>query len=480
MGPAPSNRKICPVCGSEFPRSSRGTDRCEECGTDLRAAGLAAPPSPAHAPAPRSAPKHSVAPPVPKEAGAARLPGPAAWPPPVSPPPGPGGFSGLKGTLLSALRTAASRIVSLWQRCPAPWRAAAILFLTFLFVFGRPGSRPTKPKPTPAPKPATPVVVHFWVSVNVPTANIRAAPTTEAQIIARAHSGDRLGVLGAKNRWYQVALPGNTTPKMTGWIYGKLVTRNFEPTTRVPQKGFTQSARPRPIKLAPEGPSLASPPTPLPKGSPTPAPTGGVPSTEVAVNRSPGPPEDEQPSITEQQKANNREPTPPPPSGAPVDAPQPSARQPEEATRPQPGSGTENELGDVAHAVGIWQGDLAVEKRRLSATLVLLGDGKGNLWGSMSIAPDACRMAVRSLTPGQNPMFFWAEPEFPESGNTCARVRRLYFQFRSPWEAWVEVADRDGVRLGQGLFMKRHHGAAEPGSIVRPTPTPKYPSPRRW
>ncbi len=57
------------------------------------------------------------------------------------------------------------------------------------------------------------------VVVQSQTANIRQEPTTKSSVVTKAHSGEKLKVLGKQDSWYRV----ETKSGSTGWIFANLV-----------------------------------------------------------------------------------------------------------------------------------------------------------------------------------------------------------------------------------------------------------------
>ncbi len=57
------------------------------------------------------------------------------------------------------------------------------------------------------------------VVVQSQTANIRREPTTQSGVVTKAHSGEKLKVLGKQDSWYKV----ETESGSTGWVFAKLV-----------------------------------------------------------------------------------------------------------------------------------------------------------------------------------------------------------------------------------------------------------------
>jgi uncharacterized protein YraI len=84
-------------------------------------------------------------------------------------------------------------------------------------AFVPPPPLPTQPPPTPTPPPTEPTAY-----VSTALLNLRAAPSTEAEIVGQVGSGTALPISGhdpAYPDWWQVVYNGNTV-----WVFGELVT----------------------------------------------------------------------------------------------------------------------------------------------------------------------------------------------------------------------------------------------------------------
>jgi len=69
------------------------------------------------------------------------------------------------------------------------------------------------------PMPFWPEFLSATVEVTVETANVRAGPTTEAEIVVKAGQGDRLRVLDRDGNWFEV----QTDSGDAGWVHADLV-----------------------------------------------------------------------------------------------------------------------------------------------------------------------------------------------------------------------------------------------------------------
>lgn len=72
--------------------------------------------------------------------------------------------------------------------------------------------------------------------------NVRADPTTEAAIVTRINSGDRMFEVRSEGDWYLVELPDIG---QQGWIYGPLLDR-FTDLQSKPAAGQSTASRPQP------------------------------------------------------------------------------------------------------------------------------------------------------------------------------------------------------------------------------------------
>jgi hypothetical protein len=83
-------------------------------------------------------------------------------------------------------------------------------------AFAPPAPLPTQPPPTPTPPPTVPTAY-----VNTTLLNLRAGPSTAAEVVGQAASGTALPIRGqdpAHPDWWQV-----TYNDQTAWVFGNLV-----------------------------------------------------------------------------------------------------------------------------------------------------------------------------------------------------------------------------------------------------------------
>jgi uncharacterized protein YgiM (DUF1202 family) len=103
-----------------------------------------------------------------------------------------------------------------------------VAFAACLLVAACAGNTPP-PAPAPEARPVAPAPARArseeqssgTVQVNVSTLNIRADPSTSAEIVGHARRGERLTVVGDSGSWLRVKLNDGTT----GWVAAQLVVR---------------------------------------------------------------------------------------------------------------------------------------------------------------------------------------------------------------------------------------------------------------
>jgi hypothetical protein len=90
---------------------------------------------------------------------------------------------------------------------------------------------PSPTAPDPAAITPTVVAVKVTATVNQPTANVRPAPNTNNEPIAKVAAGDVVEVLAQSGEWYRVRLADGTE----GWVAGSVVSAPSGPVpTAVP------------------------------------------------------------------------------------------------------------------------------------------------------------------------------------------------------------------------------------------------------
>lgn len=461
MSTGTTKQNACPVCGAPLP-AWPPPGPCEACGTDLSAAGLA--PSSGLA----SVAKSSTATGTPGKAS----PGSGAGP--TVPPPGAGGSGG------TSPKPPAGR-----PRRILAWSLAVLAVILGLFAIAgreRFRSRKFQPPVTAPPTVETPAA-KYWVRVAVSTARIRAGPTTSAAVVTHVYQGQRLGVFGTNNGWYQVLVPSSTGAPVVGWVFGELVVSESSSVPRKPTTPPFRMPSPRtPASTLAWNENRAFLPTPTAS-----APRAIIPKNPDSVLSG---------ETSSALKEKTAQPESNPPTGA-VDSLHsssakglPSRREPGTAAPARPEKwgipqerkrfSEERELATPSAAAGIWEGSVRIHDQIFPAAIVLVGDSRGNLSGSLSVQRTSCRMAVKSLSSVEHSIDFYAEPLWPGVDKTCSPFRLFSFQFLSPTQVAVTFRDLDENWVWQTVLFKREDHVPETEPTATATPKAKYPSPRRW